>query len=176
MIHIALLRGVNIGSAKRVAMADLRTLVAGLGFDDVRTLLNSGNLVYRADGVKPAAAGERIEQTILQRLGVSSRVTTLTGADLLRIVNENPLAVPGRHPSRLFVAFPRTVPDLKRLAPLARQRWEPDIFALGSRAAYFWCGHGMSQSLIPDAVARAMGDAVTTRNWATVQKLLAMTT
>jgi uncharacterized protein (DUF1697 family) len=175
MIQIALLRGVNIGSAKRVAMADLRTLVAGLGFDDVRTLLNSGNVVYRADGVKPAIAAARIEQAILEHLGVSSRVTTLTGADLERITKENTLAAPDRNPSCLFVAFPRTVPDLKQLAPLTRQRWDPDIFALGSRAAYFWCGHGMSQSVIPDAVARAMGDAVTTRNWATVQKLLAMT-
>lgn len=174
MFQIALLRGINVGSAKRVAMADLRALAAGLGFGEVRTLLNSGNLVYIADGVAPKDAAERIEEALVARVGVASRVTVLGAADLAKVVAGNPLDEPGRSPSRLFVAFPRTAADLKRLAPLAREDWSPDAFALGTRAAYFWCPNGMSQSLIPDAVGRAMGDAVTTRNWATVQKLLAM--
>jgi uncharacterized protein (DUF1697 family) len=174
MIQIALLRGINVGTAKRVAMADLRALVSGLGFTDVRTLLNSGNVVYRADGVTPAAAAARIEKGMVEKIGVASRVTVVTAADLAEVIAGNTLDEVGRNPSRLFVAFLRTAADLKRLEPLVRETWTPESFALGARAAYFYCPDGMMESRIPDAVARAMGDAVTTRNWATVQKLMAM--
>ena len=78
--HVALLRGINVGTAKRVAMADLRGVLTGLGYDDVRTLLNSGNVVFSA----PPRSGDpskRIEKEIEKKLGVSSRVTVLTAAD-----------------------------------------------------------------------------------------------
>ena len=65
--QVALLRGVNVGAAKRVAMADLRALVEGLGYGGVRTLLNSGNVVYDAPGVAPAAAAARIERVLANR-------------------------------------------------------------------------------------------------------------
>ena len=73
--YVALIRGINVGRAKRVAMADLRTLLAELGYVDVRTILNSGNVVFSGQQQQPSRIGKRVEEAMAQRLGVSGRVT-----------------------------------------------------------------------------------------------------
>lgn len=172
--QVALLRGINVGRAKRVAMADLRKLVEGLGYSDVRTLLNSGNVVFTAPGVAPGDAAARIEEGLVARLGVSSRVTVLTAAELAAAVEKNPLLEVADNPSRLFVAFLANPKDRSHLTPLAQQDWSPEVLALGPRVAYLWCPEGLLASRLPEAVGRALGDGVTTRNWATVTKLQAL--
>ena len=105
--HAALLRGINVGRAKRVAMADLRAIIEGLGCRDVRTLLNSGNVVFSSSG----AAGEiaaRIERALVSRLGVESRVTVLTARELETVVADQPFGAVVTNPSRLMVAVPFT--------------------------------------------------------------------
>jgi uncharacterized protein (DUF1697 family) len=100
--HVALLRGINVGTAKRVAMEDLRALMAGLGYGSVRTLLNSGNIVFTANG-RGGNPAPRIEREIESRLGVASRVTVLTAAELDVAVRGNTLVKVATHPSRLMV-------------------------------------------------------------------------
>ncbi|MCA9727704.1 MAG: DUF1697 domain-containing protein, partial [Candidatus Eisenbacteria bacterium] len=100
--QVAFLRGINVGKAKPVAMADLRAVVKGLGFTDVATLLNSGNLVYTAS-VAPASAAASIENAIAEELEVESRVTALTAAELRSILDENPLAGKADNPSRHLI-------------------------------------------------------------------------
>src|SRR5262245_44497169 len=102
--QVALLRGINVGRAKRVAMADLRALVEGLGYTDVRTLLNSGNVVFTAARGTPAQAAARIEKALTADLGVSARVTVLTAQELADAVAENPLLKVADNDSRLLVA------------------------------------------------------------------------
>ena len=174
-MQVALLRGINVGRAKRVAMADLRALVADLGYGDVRTLLNSGNVVYSAPGVAPDEAAERIEEAIRSRLGITSRVVVLTAADIAAAVAGSPLGDVADNPSRLFVAILRDPADRARLEPLAERDWGREVLALGERVAYLWCPDGSMGSQLPDAVARVLGDAVTTRNWATLTRLHALT-
>jgi uncharacterized protein (DUF1697 family) len=174
-MQVALLRGINVGRAKRVAMADLRALVAELGYGDVRTLLNSGNVVYRAPGVLPGEAAERIEEAIRSRLGITSRVIVLTGADIAAAVAGNPLGDVADNPSRLFVAILRDPADRARLEPLAERDWGREVLALGERVAYLWCPDGSTGSQLPEAVGRVLGDAATTRNWATLTRLHALT-
>jgi uncharacterized protein (DUF1697 family) len=173
--HIALLRGINVGPAKRVAMADLRRLVEDLGFRDVRTLLNSGNVVFSAPGeAAGVAAGEaaaRIEKALVGRLGVSSRVTALTPGELAGVVAGNSLAAIADNPSRLFVAFFADAAASAALKPLLAHDWAPEALAGGERAAYLWCPDGFIASRLREAVDRALGDAVTTRTWATVTRL-----
>ena len=169
--HVALLRGINVGRAKRVAMADLRALVEDLGYRDVRTLLNSGNVVFTIPASVRGDPAARIEQSLAGRTGVESRVTILTGAELASAVAKNPLAKLARNPSRMMVAVPRRPADRASLLPLGRRDWSPEAFALGARVAYLWCPEGIIESPLAQAVGRAMGDAVTTRNWATMTKL-----
>lgn len=168
--RVALLRGINVGRAKRVAMADLRALVEGLGYGDVRTLLNSGNVVFTVPPARRADAGARIEQALAGTLGVSSRVTVLTARELATVLEENPFA-DADAPSRLLVAFLRNPPDRRRLTPLLDQQWGADRLGVGTRVAFLWCPDGILASRLLESVGRALGDAVTMRNWATVTKL-----
>jgi uncharacterized protein (DUF1697 family) len=172
--QVALLRGVNVGTAKRVAMADLRTLVESLGYTDVRTLLNSGNVIYTAPGVAPADAAARIEEALAARLGVSAMVVALVAQELTAAVANNPLAEVADNPSRLLVAVPADQHASTRLQPLLEQDWRPEALALGPRVAYLWCPGGVIASRVLAAVGRALGDAVTSRNWATMTKLQAL--
>jgi uncharacterized protein (DUF1697 family) len=108
------------------------------------------------------------------RLGISARVTVLTAAELAAIVAENPLGEVSTDPSRLLVTVLTNPADRKRLHPLARQDWAPDVLAVGARVAYLWCPRGMLESRLAEAVSRLLGAAATTRNWTTMTKLHAL--
>lgn len=172
--HVALIRGINVGKAKRVAMADLRALVESFGYGHVRTLLNSGNIVFTAPGVAPGDAAARIEEGMATRLGVSARVTVLTAAEIAAAVTGNPLREIATDPSRLLVAVLNKPEDRARLEPLEKQDWAPEVLAFGPRVAYLWCGGGILESRLVVAAGKALGDAATTRNWATLLKLDAL--
>ena len=172
--YVALFRGINVGRAKRVAMAELRALFEALGYRDVRTLLNSGNVVFTAPRATPSAAAARIEKALATRLGVAARVTVLTAAELAAAVAENPLLEVADNPSRLLIAVLANPVDGRRLEPLVRQDWAPEALAIGARVAYLWCPEGILASRLAEAVGRALGDAVTSRNWATMNKLHAL--
>jgi uncharacterized protein (DUF1697 family) len=172
--RVALFRGINVGRAKRVGMADLRALFASLGYRDVRTLLNSGNVVFTVPDTDRVAPGPRIEEAVATRLGVSSRVTVLSAAEVAVAVSENPLLAVAADPSRLLVTVLSRPADRTRLESLAQQDWAPDVLAIGKRVAYQWCPEGMLASRLATAVGRALGEAATSRNWATMIKLKAL--
>ena len=173
--QVALLRGINVGKAKRVAMADLRALVEELGYGEVRTLLNSGNVVYSAPKTAPKKAAAAIEAALAKRTGVSSKVIALGAAELSEIMDDNPLVKEAAsNPSRLLVAVLADPADRKKLEPLAKEDWTPEALAVGKRAAYLWCPDGLSAGKLADEALRVLGDRTTTRNWATMLKLQAL--
>ncbi len=168
---VAFLRGINVGRAKRVAMADLRAVATGLGYLEARTLLNSGNLVFSIPAGDRRDPAPRLEQAIATQLKVASRVTVLTAEELAAVVRRNPLQAVANDPSRLLVAVLAERSARTRLVPLAREDWSPDALALGPRVAYLWCATGLLESRLAVAVGRLLGDAATSRNWATMTKL-----
>lgn len=174
-MHVALLRGINVGKAKRVAMAELRALCEGLGYRDVQTLLNSGNVVFSAPHADPRAAA-RIQKAIASQLGVSCRVIVLTAAELDRVVAENPFAEGESNPSRFLVTVLANAADRARVAALANDEWGTERLSVGTRAAYLWLPDGILESRAALALGKLLGDAVTSRNWATIRKLHALTT
>jgi uncharacterized protein (DUF1697 family) len=169
--YVALIRGINVGRAKRVSMADLRALVESLGFGSVKTLLNSGNIVFSGGHVIPGVVAEGIEQGMVDRLGVSARVIVLTAAEVAAAAAGNPLVDRATNPSRLLVAVMADPKDRARLLTLTRTDWSPEVLAVGARVAYLWCPPGVLASRLSEAVGRVLGEAVTTRNWATWLKL-----
>jgi uncharacterized protein (DUF1697 family) len=174
VMHVALLRGINVGKAKRVAMSELRALCEGLGYGDVQTLLNSGNIVFSAPRADAGAAA-RIEQEIASRLGVDSRVLVITGSELEAIVAENPLPECDVNPSRFLVTVLARDADRARLEQLVAQSWGTERMSLGSRAVYLWCANGINESKAVLALGKAVGNAGTSRNWATIRKLQTLT-
>jgi uncharacterized protein (DUF1697 family) len=168
--HVALLRGINVGKAKRISMADLKKLFESLGHTDVRTLLNSGNVVFTvAKPSKDLAA--QIESTMTKKLGVSARVTVLSAKELAETLKANPLLDVADEHSRLLVSVFNTPADRKRVDAIAKQKWTPEAFALGKSAAYLWCVPGILDSKLAKEFGRAVGDSATSRNWATMMKL-----
>ena len=167
--RVALLRGINVGKAKRIAMADLRRMFEDLGYQDVRTLLNSGNVVFTAP--RPGDDAARIEAALPKKLGVGARVTVLSGSEVIEAVRANPLKTIADNPSRLLVVAPRDPRAIARLKPLLRERWAPEALALGKRVAWLWCGRGILGSRLWTAVERALEKEVTARNMATMTKL-----
>ena len=168
--QVAFLRGINVGRAKRVAMADLRKLLGELGLADVRTVLNSGNVVYDAGTVAPAEAAARIEEALVLKLGVAARVTVLSASQFGELIAQNTLA-PAADAARLLALVLNNPADVQRLAPLLRRPWQPEALALGQWAAYAWCPDGVLASKVVAALGVLLGDGVTSRNWATMQKL-----
>ena len=170
--YIALLRGVNVGRSQRIAMADLRALVEGLGYGHVRTLLNSGNVLFTGRRLTTTRVAGQLEATLAKRLGLSVRVVVLTAEELAAAAAANTLTVVASDPSRLVFAITPSPEPLHRLEPLLAQDWGPEALAAGPRAAYFWCPGGFARSPVAEAVRRALGESATMRNWATIGKLV----
>jgi uncharacterized protein (DUF1697 family) len=170
--YVALLRGINVGRAKRVAMADLREAVSSLGYSNVKTLLNSGNVVFSAE---KAPTAKKLRDAVADATGVSSDVVLLTGKRFVEVVDNNPLADVASDPSRLMVMFFAEDSDGKRLRKLADRSWAPEQLAVGRHAAYLWCPDGIMSSPLMEAVEeQELRGIVTTRNLRTVTKLRAL--
>lgn len=173
-IQVALLRGINVGTAKRVAMADLRALIEGLGYSEVRTLLNSGNVVFTQTAKAKGETALQIEKALAQHTGVSARVIVLTAKELDGVIAANKLNGAEAEPSRFLVNVLRDPADRKLVAEIAKQDWSPDAISVGPRAVYVHCTKGVLESKLLAAVQRALGERTTARNWATLLRLQAM--
>ncbi len=172
--HIALLRGINVGTAKRIAMADLRALMETLGFTGVRTLLNSGNAVFDVRAGSAANHAKRLKAAILGQAGVDCEVIVKTAAELAAAIAEHPLRQHAHDDSRLLVMFTQDAADLASLEALQHQDWAPEAFAIGRHAAWLWCAEGVIASRLSKATGKLLGGRGTARNWATVEKLHAL--
>ena len=171
---VALFRGINVGRAKRVAMADLRALLESLGYGGVRTLLNSGNAVFDGPAESHAKHARRIRAAVAGKLGVDALVIVKSAKDIAAIVAGNKLAVIANDPSRLLVALTNDAKSLAALESIANAEWGSEEFHVGKHAAYVWCAHGILESEAGVALLSGMGQSCTTRNWSTIAKIHAL--
>ena len=172
MRHAAFFRGINVGKAKRVAMADLKKVMEGLGYTNVKTLLNSGNVVFDVSPRSSKDHGGRIRKAVGSELGVDCRVVVLSSDELEEIVADNPLPKVTDNFSRFLVAILADPRDRALIEPLARKRWAPEAMGLTKRAAYLWCANGILESPVATALGKTLRDGVTSRNWATFLKVV----
>jgi uncharacterized protein (DUF1697 family) len=175
---VALLRGVNIGGHNRVAMAELRRLCERIGLEDVRTLLQSGNVVFRSDERDAGKLETRLELETAKRLGVKPAYFLRTADEWASLVKRNPFREEAvRDPARLIAVLMREAPKPSAIAALrAAIPGREQVDARGGREAYFFYPDGMGRSkLTPALVERHLGGSGTARNWNTVLKLLALT-
>jgi uncharacterized protein (DUF1697 family) len=172
--QIALLRAVNVAAHNRVAMDDLRELMERLGYEDVRTLLQTGNVVFSGDD-SPDAAARRIEQALAADLGVKSQVLVRTQPELANVVARNPLASVATDPKKLVVMFLSGKPDAAWLRELDPAKFQPERFTAHGREVYAWLPGGLGRSrLLASLTEKRLKVTATTRNWSTVEKLLAL--
>lgn len=180
--HVALLRGINVGGRNKVAMAELRELVAGLGATEVGTYIQSGNVLFasaEADlGADPDMLADRLEAEIAGRLGVACGVVVVSRAALAAAVGGDPF---GHEPDsrRVHVVFRRNdlTPDelaaIEAAAGRARAKGSRDEVATAGRVLYLWTPDGFGRSELAAQLSRTAGlRAGTARNRATATKLL----
>jgi uncharacterized protein (DUF1697 family) len=172
--YVALFRGINVGKAKRIAMADLRVLFESLGYTDVRTLLNSGNVIFNGSVAAAALHAEQIQRAVARELGVDAWVIVKSANDVAAVVAGNPLLSECTDPSRLLVAMTTDAKSLAAIEALACADWGGDTIHVGSHAAYLWCANGILESKAAVALLKGLAPTGTTRNWATVEKLHAL--
>jgi uncharacterized protein (DUF1697 family) len=173
---VVLLRGVNVGPHKRIAMADLRALLARLGFADVRTMLQSGNAVVLAPPEDPAVLARRIEQGLADQLALASRCLVLTEKDLAAVVAGDPFGEVADNGSRYLATFlfDEPVPALR--AEHDPQALDPERVRVGPRVIYQWCPDGiLAAPAVGGFVEKRWKVVTTARNWNTVTKLATLT-
>jgi len=168
MRYIALWRGINVGKAKRLAMADLKALLTEMGATNVSTLLNSGNAVFEA---KKKLTADKIRKAVSEQLGVDAAVILKTAAEWAAISAEQPIKEAHDH-SRLLVAVTADAATLKAAEGIVTAGDER--FVVTAHAAYLWCANGILESKAGVQLLKKLGDGGTTRNWATVEKLNAL--
>jgi uncharacterized protein (DUF1697 family) len=171
---VALLRGVNVGNAKRLPMAGFRALLSPLGYTGVATLLNSGNAVFRATTGTSAQHGADMATAIKERFGLEVPVIVKSAAELAAIVSENPIEAEASQHSRILVAFMQDPNALSGLATIAPFVGPGERFVVGRHAAFLRCATGILDSKAGVALLGKTGASATTRNWATVLKLQAL--
>jgi len=171
--YIALLRAVNVAGSAVLRMEDLRRVVEGLGFEDVRTLLQSGNLVFRGAAASTATLETRLERELGTRLRLTTELFVRTSREWMGVVAENPfLEEAKRDPAHLTVAFLKEAPRAVASSELrAAIRGRERVTGSG-RHAYIVYPDGIGRSRLTAAVIeRQLGTRATSRNWNTILKL-----
>jgi len=173
--HVALLRAVNVGGRGKVAMADLRLMLTDLGFEDPRSLLQSGNLVFRSEATG-AELEAQLKQETQARLGLETYFLVRTADEWAAIVAANPFANAARDdPGHLMVMPLTSAPGAAELEGL--RAWIPGreaIEAVG-RELFITYPDGAGESKLTNAVIeRRLGVRGTARNWNTVGKIAAL--
>lgn len=171
---VALLRGVNVGKAKRVPMAELRALLGRLGYTDAATFLNSGNAVFQATKGTTASHAAKIAAAIRRKFGFEVPVIVKSAREFSAIVAENPIKADATEHAKLLVGFAPDRKALQDLAAIESLVVPPERFALGPHTAYLFCANGILKSRAGEALLGKIGRSATTRNWASVLKIRAL--
>jgi uncharacterized protein (DUF1697 family) len=170
--HIALLRGINLGSHNRIAMADLRGMLAELGYSDARTLAQSGNVVLGAE-LPPERLARELQHEIAGRLGVQAPVIVRTRKELAAVVALDPLREVVDRDKLYQVSFLSAEPDRVTMQGIAAVDLAPERFVHAGREIYAWHPEGIQRSPLARMLTdQRLGVTATARNWSTVAKLL----
>jgi uncharacterized protein (DUF1697 family) len=172
--YVALLRGINVGGNNKVPKADLRAVCLGLGFDNVETYIQSGNVVFDTAATE-ADVVAAIESGLLSKFGLTLSVVVRSAAELVEIVARNPFPseTGGTKLHVTCFAAPLEAATVAKLDPALAP---PDTFVLDGREMYLHLPGGMGTSKLAVHVGQKLGKLGTTRNWNTVLKLVEMST
>jgi len=172
--HIALLRAINVAGHQKVAMTDLRAMFESLGFDEVRTVLQTGNVVFEASG-KAAALERRLEAGALKSLGLETDFFVRTTKELGSVVARNPFPDEAeRDPGHLVVLFCKDAPKAAGVKALEGGIKGREYVRAGGKELYAVYPDGIGRSKLTNKLIEGkLGTRCTGRNWNTVLKLAA---
>jgi uncharacterized protein (DUF1697 family) len=173
-VYVAMLRGINLGPARRVPMGELRELLSTAGYEDVRTYVQSGNIVLSSTE-KPAGVEGRLRELISDRFGFDVPVIVRSRAQLAAVVKANPLGDVAADPKRYQVSFLAEKPPAELLRRMAELAHGGERVVARGREIYAWHPEGAARSKLWNGLAgKGLGITATARNWTTVTTLLEM--
>lgn len=175
--HLALLRAINVGGHNQVAMTDLRDLLTRLGFSDARSVLQSGNLVFRSQSRTAMRLERVLEAEAKKRLDLQTDFFVRTAEEWKAIVAHNPFPSEAeRDPAHLLVMFLKDAPDVKDVKALRAAIAGPEMVRAEGRQAYIVYPDGIGRSRLTSAlIEKKLGTRGTGRNWNTILRLAALT-
>jgi len=173
---VSLLRGINVSGKNAIAMAELRALYEQLGLSEVRSYVQSGNVLFASRSGSPGALEKKIEAAVAKTFGASVTVLVRKGSEIERLLRENPFATePKIDPTKLHVTFLAKKPSAAALAKLAEVTCGRERFHAAGHHIYLHCPDGYGRAkLNNNLLERKLAVAATTRNWRTVTRLVEM--
>lgn len=170
--YLALLRGINVGGKKLLPMQELVALLEAMGYANVQTYLQSGNVVFQSRKQIGAKHAAEIGRSILEEKGFAPTVLLLSAEELQRTLANNPFAT--RNGKALHCFFLESQPRRPNHERLNALKAESEAFKLGEKVFYLYAPEGVGRSKLAASVEKALGVPVTARNWNTVSKLSAI--
>ena len=169
--QIALLRGINLASRNRVSMPDLRRALGEAGYEDVATLVASGNIVLTS-AKQPKTLEREISALVKGEFGVDSATVVRTRDELAEVIERNPIPDGPSTPKLFQVTFFSQAPDAEAVERLLAQDFGAERVAVIDREAYAWHPDGIQKSKLARELGKGLRADGTARNWNTVTKLL----
>jgi uncharacterized protein (DUF1697 family) len=175
-IQIALIRGINVGGHQAVAMSELRDLLTQLGFESARSLLQSGNLVFRGDARTSGEIERLLEVEAEKRLDLHADFLIRSAKEWREVVARNPFRKEAeRDPSHLVVMFLKSAANAKDVKAVQAAITGPEIIRADGRHLYIVYPDGIGRSRLTNAlIEKKLGIRGTARNWNTVLKIAAL--
>ncbi len=173
-IYIALLRGINVGSTRSLPMKELLAILEDLGSRNVKTYIQSGNVVFQSEENEAAQLSNRISSEIKKRRGFEPYVLLLGVDEFESAVARNPFPEAESDPQSLHVGFLAAAPDNPDLNALESLKVESERFRLTGTVFYLHAPEGIGRSKLAASAEKLLGVALTDRNWRTVRKIEAM--
>jgi uncharacterized protein (DUF1697 family) len=174
-VFVAMLRGINVGGRSSLPMTDLRRITESCGHTDVRTYIQSGNVVFSTPG-RPSAAkvATELRRKIAGQTSLDPDIAVRTKAQMDKVVEGNPFVVDGADPTHLHVVF--LIDDTRPAAvgELDLERYAPESLVVRGNEVYLYLPNGMGRSKLAADLARKRDAVGTARNWRTVTKLAEM--
>jgi len=171
---ISLLRGINVSGKRKILMADLKALYQNLGFKDVATYIQSGNVVFHTNLKSTSKIESLIKKAIDEKYGFDVPVLVKTVSDLVEAKNANPfLKEEGIDTKRIFFTFLSDLPEVERIAFAKEKDFSPDVFIINGKNVFGHCPNGFAKSKLTNNFFESkLKVRATTRNVKTVNKLI----
>jgi len=170
-VWIALLRGINVGGANIVPMVDLRAMLADVGFESVKTYIQSGNVVFKSNLLREEIA-IKVATAIEATFGFSPHLMILSLEELEQAIADNPFPEGKAEPKTLHLSFAKETPKKPNLTELAEWKKNSESFELKGKVFYLHAPEGIGRSKLAERAERMLGVAITARNWRSVGKIL----
>ncbi len=170
--YIALLRGINVGGHNKLPMQELKSVLATLALSNVRTYIQSGNVVFQSERADSAALAAEITAAIGQSHGFSPAVLLLTAEELRAAMAANPFPAGEEEPKSLHLFFLDAPPTNVDLASLAALKKANERYQLVGKVFYLHAPDGIGRSKLAERFGRGWDVTITARNWRTVGKVM----